>query len=121
MSEKKTFKETKIGAFLASKAPKILVAIGVPDGEKCIGENNVCQDLFRFDVKDDVMNCKRFNLAPIYDYKKCPQCLSSDIEELKKEVEKTLRNPILNLKMMIQYDDITNQISKILLGGKDEK
>ena len=33
MSEKKTFKETKIGAFLASKAPKVLVAIGdvLPD------------------------------------------------------------------------------------------
>ena len=33
MSEKKTFKETKIGAFLASKAPKVLAAIGdvLPD------------------------------------------------------------------------------------------
>ena len=31
--EKKTFKETKIGAFLASKAPKVLAAIGdvLPD------------------------------------------------------------------------------------------
>mgnify|MGYP000008694262 CR=1 FL=1 len=31
--EKKTFKETKIGAFLSSKAPKILAAIGdvLPD------------------------------------------------------------------------------------------
>ena len=28
MIEKKTFKETKIGAFLASKAPKVLAAIG---------------------------------------------------------------------------------------------
>ena len=26
--EKKTFKETKVGAFLASKAPKVLQAIG---------------------------------------------------------------------------------------------
>ncbi len=33
MSEKKTFKETKIGAFLANKAPKVLAAIGdvLPD------------------------------------------------------------------------------------------
>jgi hypothetical protein len=33
MMEKKTFKETKIGAFLASKAPKVLAAIGdvLPD------------------------------------------------------------------------------------------
>ena len=33
MIEKKTFKETKIGAFLASKAPKVLAAIGdvLPD------------------------------------------------------------------------------------------
>ena len=33
MSEKKTFKQTKIGAFLASKAPKVLAAIGdvLPD------------------------------------------------------------------------------------------
>jgi len=33
MSEKKTFKETKIGAFLATKAPKVLAAIGdvLPD------------------------------------------------------------------------------------------
>ena len=28
MSEKKTFKETKVGAFLASKAPKVLQALG---------------------------------------------------------------------------------------------
>jgi len=28
MAEKKTFKETKVGAFLASKAPKVLDAIG---------------------------------------------------------------------------------------------
>ena len=28
MSEKKTFKETKIGAFLSSKAPKVLAALG---------------------------------------------------------------------------------------------
>jgi len=28
MSEKKTFRETKVGAFLASKAPKVLQAIG---------------------------------------------------------------------------------------------
>ena len=28
MSEKKSFKETKIGAFLSSKAPKVLAAIG---------------------------------------------------------------------------------------------
>ena len=33
MAEKKTFKETKIGAFLATKAPKVLAAIGdiLPD------------------------------------------------------------------------------------------
>ena len=28
MENKKTFKETKVGAFLASKAPKVLSAIG---------------------------------------------------------------------------------------------
>ncbi len=28
MAEKKTFKETKVGAFLASKAPNVLQAIG---------------------------------------------------------------------------------------------
>jgi hypothetical protein len=47
MSDKKTFKETKIGAFLASKAPKVLNAIGdvLPDkGTLGIVKNIITSD-----------------------------------------------------------------------------
>ena len=54
MSEKKTFKETKIGAFLASKAPKVLAAIGdvLPDQ----GGLGVVKNIISSDTKIKVVD-----------------------------------------------------------------
>ena len=52
--EKKTFKETKIGAFLASKAPKVLAAIGdvLPDQ----GGLGVVKNIISSDTKIKVVD-----------------------------------------------------------------
>ena len=70
MAEKKTFKETKIGAFLASKAPKVLEAIGdvLPDQ----GGLGVVKNLITSDSK----------IKPV-DKEQAMKLIEQDLQELK--------------------------------------
>ena len=68
--EKKTFKETKIGAFLASKAPKVLAAIGdvLPDQ----GGLGVVKNIISSDTK----------IKPV-DKEEAMRLIELDMQELK--------------------------------------
>tara|TARA_R100001509_G_scaffold165070_1_gene144990 strand:- start:3 stop:455 length:453 start_codon:yes stop_codon:yes gene_type:complete len=70
MESKKTFKETKIGAFLASKAPKVLEAIGdvLPDQ----GGLGVVKNLITSDSK----------IKPV-DKEQAMKLIEQDLQELK--------------------------------------
>jgi len=70
MSEKKTFKETKIGAFLATKAPKVLAAIGdvLPDQ----GGLGVVKNLITSDT----------DIEPV-DKEEAMRLIEQDLQELK--------------------------------------
>jgi hypothetical protein len=70
MSEKKTFKETKIGAFLATKAPKVLAAIGdvLPDQ----GGLGVVKNIISSDTK----------IKPV-DKEEAMRLIELDMQELK--------------------------------------
>ena len=70
MSEKKTFKETKIGAFLANKAPKVLAAIGdvLPDQ----GGLGVVKNIISSDTKIKAV-----------DKEKAMKLIELDMQELK--------------------------------------
>ena len=70
MSEKKTFKETKIGAFLATKAPKVLAAIGdvLPDQ----GGLGIVKNII---TSDD-------NIEPV-DKETAMKLIEQDLQELK--------------------------------------
>ena len=70
MESKKTFKETKIGAFLASKAPKVLEAIGdvLPDQ----GGLGVVKNLITSDNKIDAV-----------DKEQAMKLIEQDLQELK--------------------------------------
>tara|TARA_R100000278_G_scaffold29807_1_gene27340 strand:- start:1036 stop:1485 length:450 start_codon:yes stop_codon:yes gene_type:complete len=70
MESKKTFKETKIGAFLATKAPKVLAAIGdvLPDQ----GGLGVVKNLITSDTK-----------IKAADKEMAMQLIEQDLQELK--------------------------------------
>ena len=70
MAEKKTFKETKVGAFLASKAPNVLQAIGdiLPNQ----GTLGVVKNLITSDNK----------IKPV-DKEKAMKLIEQDLQELK--------------------------------------
>jgi hypothetical protein len=70
MSNKKTFKETKIGAFLSSKAPKVLAALGdvLPDkGTLGIVKNIIASD----------------NKIKVVDKEQAMKLIEQDIAEMK--------------------------------------
>ena len=72
MAEKKTFKETKVGAFLASKAPNVLQAIGdiLPNQ----GTLGVVKNLITSDNK----------IKPV-DKEQAMKLIEQDLQELKEE------------------------------------
>ena len=78
MAEKKTFKETKVGAFLASKAPNVLQAIGdiLPNQ----GTLGVVKNLITSDNK----------IKPV-DKEQAMKLIEQDLQELK-EVSSRLRS-----------------------------